>query len=37
MKKLKIYLENCYGIKKLETEFDFTKKILIQYTHQMAP
>ncbi|WP_157887311.1 hypothetical protein [Campylobacter pinnipediorum] len=26
MKKLKIYLENCYGIKKLETEFDFTKK-----------
>ena len=25
MKKLKIHLENCYGIKKLEHEFDFEK------------
>ncbi len=26
MKKLKVHLENCYGIKKLQTEFDFIKK-----------
>lgn len=26
MKKLKINLENCYGISKLDTEFDFTTK-----------
>ena len=25
MKTLKIHLENCYGIKKLNSEFDFTK------------
>lgn len=26
MEKLKVYLENCYGIKKLEyNDFDFTK------------
>jgi hypothetical protein len=24
MKKLKIKLENCYGIKKLDQEFDFS-------------
>lgn len=26
MKKLKIHLENCYGIKKLETEIDFSNQ-----------
>lgn len=32
MKKLNIYLENCYGIKKLKEEFDFsTKKIYAIY------
>ena len=32
MNKLKINLENCYGIKKLDYEFDFsTKKIYVIY------
>ena len=26
MKKLIVDLENCYGIKKLKTEFDFSKR-----------
>ena len=26
MKKLKVHLENCYGIKKIEHEFSFDKK-----------
>ncbi len=26
MKKLKVYLENCYGINRLEYEFDFSEK-----------
>lgn len=25
MKKVSVYFENCYGIKKLEHEFDFSK------------
>ena len=29
IKKLKVYLENCYGIKKLEHEFDFSKKRVV--------
>ena len=29
MKKLKIKLENCYGIRKLSTEFDFSEKNVV--------
>ena len=34
MNKLNVDLENCYGIKKLQTQFDFSQKRL---TPSMLP
>ena len=36
MEKVIIDFENCYGISKLEKEFDFSKKIYLLFMPQMG-